>query len=508
MKLVIKIAIALTLLLSVATFAAAQSQWAPLTNGITILDQNGMPYQVPVGPVWQLRDGRVLVHEEQDNFPQNWFVLTPDAQGSYLNGTWTQVGSTDPSYGPFYFGSQLLLNGKQFVIEGGEYNNNCANGCWTNLGSIATIVPWGPITWALNSPPTGWTQIGDAESVLLADGRYMQANCCTAQNAIYNGPNSWTPTGSVNQRSNDESGFTLLPSGKVLTVDTKRAGSCGASKASELYDPTTGVWSCGPQTPVQLYNSRDEELGSAVLMYNNKVFQFGGNVVATALYDVAGNTWASGPTPPNGLDQADGPGALEPNGKVLEMLSPGLFGYPCQFMEYDPTGSSLSYTATQPDNCPPNGNSNNSDSSFYGHLMILPTGQIMFADFSPEMELYTPAAGVVAGVRPTILASSTVLRVASSNNILYGTQLNGLSENNAYGDDYQSATNFPLVRFTSVSNGNVYYAFTHDDSTHSIAPGTFMYTKFDLPPTMPAGIYNMEAVANGIPSSGIKVQVK
>src|SRR6516162_9936325 len=86
MKLVIKIAIALTLLLAVATFAAAQSQWAPLTNGITILDQNGNPYQVPVGPVWQLRDGRVLVHEEQDNFPQNWFVLTPDAQGSYLNG--------------------------------------------------------------------------------------------------------------------------------------------------------------------------------------------------------------------------------------------------------------------------------------------------------------------------------------------------------------------------------------------------------------------------------------
>jgi hypothetical protein len=100
------------------------------------------------------------------------------------------------------------------------------------------------------------------------------------------------------------------------------------------------------------------------------------------------------------------------------------------------------------------------------------------------------------------------LKLGSTNNVLYGTQLNGLSENNAYGDDYQSATNFPLVRLTDVSNGNVYYAFTHDDSTHSIAPGTFMYTKFDLPPTMPAGFYNLEAVANGIASSPVRVQVK
>ena len=57
-------------------------------------------------------------------------------------------------------------------------------------------------------------------------------------------------------------------------------------------------------------------------MYNNQVIQFGGNVVATALYNVAANTWTAGPTPSGGLDQADGPAALEPNGKVLAMPSP------------------------------------------------------------------------------------------------------------------------------------------------------------------------------------------
>ena len=188
------------------------------------------------------------------------------------------------------------------------------------------------------------------------------------------------------------------------------------------------------------------------MMYNNKVIQFGGNVVATAVYDVASNTWTAGPTPPNQLDQADGPAALEPNGKVLAMLSPGLFAGGCQFLEYNPTSNTLASTAN-PTNCP-------GDSSFVGHLMILPTGQIMFTDFSGLVEVYTPASGVVAGVAPTILAASTFLKIGSTNNILYGSQLNGLSGNNAYGDDYQGETNYPLVRLTNTQTGNVYYAFT------------------------------------------------
>lgn len=497
-----RMAIALAVLLGVVSFASAQS-WTPLANQLTITINNA-PYVVPFGPMLQLRDGRILMHEEQDNFPQSWWLLTPDAKGSYVNGTWSQAGSLDPSYGPFYFGSQLLLNGRQLVIEGGEYNNNCNNGCWTTLGSIANIVPWGPVTWTLNSPPVGWTTIGDAQSVLLADGRYMQSNCCTAQNAIYNGPNSWLPTGSVLQRSNDESGFTLLPNGTVLTVDAKNNTACGTPQGSELYDAATGVWSCGPTTPVQLYNRRDEELGAGVLMYNNKVFQSGGNVVATAIYDVTSNSWSAGPTPPSGLDQADGPSALEPNGKVLNDYSPGLFLTGCQFMEYDPTSNMLGFV--------PNGAGCPSGSSFYGHLMILPTGQIMFTDFgNSDVAVYNPAPGVVPGVAPVILAASTILKIGSTNNLLYGKQLNGLTQNNAYGDDYQGDTNFPLVRLICLANctvGNVYYAFTHDESTHSIARGTIMYTKFDVPSTIPAGKYRLVSVANGITSNAITVSVK
>jgi hypothetical protein len=141
-------------------------------------------------------------------------------------------------------------------------------------------------------------------------------------------------------------------------------------------------------------------------------------------------------------------------------------------------------------------------------MLVIPTGQIMFTDFGTSpVAVYNPVPGVVAGVAPTILASSNTLRIGSTNNVLYGTNLNGLSQGGFYGDDYQGDTNFPLVRLTSQSTGNVYYALTHDESTHSIKPGIIMYTKFDLPATIPAGLYSLQSVANGIGSNSFVVSV-
>ncbi len=486
MKLLAKLAIASTILIAFVAAAAAQT-WTPLVN------QPG----ANVGVMLQLRDGRILVHEEQSGDSTAWHILTPDSTGSYVNGTWSSGGHLQSGYSPWFFGSQVLLDGKTIAVEGGEYNNGQSK--WTTLGALGTI-SGSTITWTANSAPSGWTTLGDAESVILADGTYMQANCCTPQNALFNGPNSWTATGSVNQSSNDESGFTLLTNDLVLTVDAKADSPCGTSQGSELYDQGTGVWSCGPTLPVQLYNSGDEELGAAVLMYNNQVLQFGGNVVATAIYNVATNSWTAGPTPPGGLNQADGPAALEPNGKVLAMLSPGLFQSGCQFVEYDPVANTLTNTVN-PTNCP-------GDSSFVGHLMMLPTGQIMFTDFSGTVEIYTPAPGVVGGVAPTINPIGGSINSPSTNNVLSGSQLNGLTENNAYGDDYQGATNYPLVRLVQVAAPNgVYYATTHDETTHSIAPGTSNSTKFDVPAGLPAGSYDLVVIANGIESNTLVVDV-
>src|SRR5215813_13967390 len=102
------------------------------------------------------------------------------------------------------------------------------------------------------------------------------------------------------------------------------------------------------------------------------------------------------------------------------MLSPGLFQGCCQFVEYDPVANTLTNTAN-PQHCP-------SASSYVGHLMLLPTGQIMFTDFSGRVEIYTPAPGVVSGVAPTINTVGSSLGSPSSDNNLSGVQLNGLSE--------------------------------------------------------------------------------
>jgi hypothetical protein len=168
-------------------------------------------------------------------------------------------------------------------------------------------------------------------------------------------------------------------------------------------------------------------------------------------------------------------------------------------VEYDPNSNSLASTAN-PANCP-------ADSSFVGHLMILPTGQIMFTDFNQRVEVYTPAPGVVAGVAPLIFLGSNALHTPSNNNVLNGTQLNGLSQNNAYGDDYQADTNFPLVRLKEQATGNVFYARTHDDSTHSIAPGTAGITHFDVPAGLKPGLYDLSVVANGIESNKVTVRM-
>ncbi len=167
-----------------ASLASAQS-WQPLTNQPT----------VTVGPMLQLRDGRLLIHEEQDGNPRNWYFFTPDSTGNYVNGHFTATGQLPSNYSPFYFSSQVMVDGVHILVEGGEYN--FGSGDETNIGALGTFVPFtGDVTWVNNAPPTGWGNIGDAQSVLLKNGQYLQGSCCRHDTAIYNGPNSWTASGS------------------------------------------------------------------------------------------------------------------------------------------------------------------------------------------------------------------------------------------------------------------------------------------------------------------------
>src|SRR5882757_7730680 len=143
--------------LKAPTTAAPNSPWRLLTNQPPVLDYTDCG---PGNPIL-LTDGTVMV---QDNGCQDWWKLTPDEFGNYVNGTWTQLASLADGYSPLYHSSAVLPDGR-VIIEGGEYN--FLQAVWTNLGAI-----YNPLTntWTMVNPPTGWSTIGDAQGIVLANG--------------------------------------------------------------------------------------------------------------------------------------------------------------------------------------------------------------------------------------------------------------------------------------------------------------------------------------------------
>src|ERR1700741_3804312 len=49
----------------------------------------------------------------------DWWQLTPDNTGSYVNGTWKQLASLPAGYSPLYHSSAVLPAGR-VISEGGE----------------------------------------------------------------------------------------------------------------------------------------------------------------------------------------------------------------------------------------------------------------------------------------------------------------------------------------------------------------------------------------------------
>jgi hypothetical protein len=202
-----------------------------------------------------------------------------------------------------------------------------------------------------------------------------------------------------------------------------------------------------------------------------------------------------GPDFPDSLDIADGPAALEPNGKVLMMTSPTIFNTPATFFEWD--GSSLTEIS-------PAFNASN-DSSFYGNMLVLPTGQILFTDFF-FVSVYNPTGTYNPAWAPGIQSAPATVSPGGSY-VISGHGFNGMSQGAAYGDDQQSATNYPLVRITNNATGHVFYSRTHDHSSMAVASGALVSTHFDVPTTQEPGPSQLVVVANGIPSAPVAVTV-
>lgn len=122
-------------------------------------------------------------------------------------------------------------------------------------------------------------------------------------------------------------------------------------------------------------------------------------------------------------------------------------------------------------------------------------------------EVYNPTGTYDASWAPTITSVTTSVTRGKTYKIS-GTQFNGLSQAASFGDEYQTATNYPLVRITNNSTGHVFYARTHNHSTMGVATGsTIVSTSFDVPTAAETGASSLEVVANGIPSIPVSITV-
>jgi len=490
--------------------APTRAQGPPITSGAW----SGLAHQPPVAVnnCLLLTDATVMCQQLVTN---NWYRLTPDNTGSYVNGTWTQLASMSSAYKPLYFASAVLPDGR-VIVEGGEYD--CTSGCNANWQTQGAIYNPATNSWTAVLPPAGWTSIGDAAGIVLADGTFMLSDCCSAKNALFNANTlTWTQTGNALSGKNDEAGWTLLPNGNVLTVDAFPTNSMN----SEQYNPVTHLWSLAGTTPVSLVDNfttstfHSFETGASILRPDGTVFFVGSNPnktspgnglsgsAHTAIYNTNTSSWSAGPDIPNHDAGNDAPVALLPNGNVLMQLAPpttgSVFGSPSRFYEFD--GTSIAQVLSPSTLCP----GSCGFPSYVGGMLVLPTGQILLTEQSSLVNIYTPTGSPNAAWAPTIASVSGVL-VPGQTYTISGTQFNGLSAGASYGDDLQAATNYPIVRIVNQGTGHVFYAKTHGHSTMGVATGTAaVSTSFDVPNGIELGASNIFVVANGIASAATAV---
>jgi hypothetical protein len=546
-------------LLLAAALLAGTSLGA-LAQTVTPLPPSHLPFD---GIVYGflLTDGSILF---QGGLLQDWYRFFPDKSGSYVNGTYFNVASLPPDYIPYATSGGVLPDGRVLLI-GGEYllENQTAGLVFAFTNKMAVYDPKAD-TWTMVAPPKGWDFIGDSPWSFLADGRMLLGQKFTKKAAVLDPKTlTWTEVNTTGKDDvHAEEGFTLLPDGSVLTVNMTDYPY--AQRFIPNADPTLTQWVGAGKTPVKLPATDTNgskvihwgngqvymppgEIGPAILRPDGTVFATGAActipgpptdmnactiyspVAHTAILDLGfggpkaatvSGPWTAGPDFPNMEGAGDSYANLLPNGNVLVEANPpgitqdpltraqarlsaiqnraihpragfaaaaaasecGSLPGPWRFYEFD--GAKLAYEQSA-DFC-----------GGQASTLLLPTGEVMLNG----QAVYKTSGSFQNAWRPTITRAPISVAAGGSYEI-FGTQFNGLSQANAFGDEFQVATNFPLVRITSSSTGHVTYATSYNFSSMGVATGAMIVSaKFDVPKTIDPGTSTLEVVANGIPS--------
>ncbi len=490
-----------------------------------------------------LMDGSLLV-ERYASSTGDWWRLTPDAAGSYVNGTWTYDSSMPViggvQYAPLYYCSAVLPDGRAVVI-GGEYNYQLSGTSFTyvtvetNKGAI-----YDPHThaWTTLAPPTTG-RVGDSMCSVLATGSHkgqlaIGPNSGSAMYALDPASLTWTNLGVTGKvGSNSEEGWTLLPDGTLYDVLANGTAANGTNNLTLRYLPSQNKWVSAGVSPVLLKDTSSHETGAQVLMYNGNVFVAGAdrNSGANAVFippagstvdnqSTAQGTFLVAPAFPRKpetvappmtnctgaapnllcqLDDADAPGVVLPNGHVLMPAAPGIFNPDTYFFEYNPIDNTLN-EVVRPSNA-------STQIQYAYHMVLLPNGQVFAPTGGTLLPFYNmdPGTGPDPSWKPVIASVPHSLTPGQSYS-LSGMQINGLTEGAYYGDDYSSATNYPIVRITNRATGHVFWGVTHDRDNLNITPGnTIITTALDIPANLEPGTSDLVVIANGIASDPVEI---
>ena len=160
-----------------------------------------------LSPPQLLTDGTVLIHASCSG---NWYKLTPDVHGSYINGTWTNLA---PMHDTRYaFATAVLRDGRIFVA-GGEYGSG-----------TATAEVYDPLRNIWQSTPPAGVMFADAESVLLPDGKVLVAPAWSGTtNVIFDPATGNWLSGGNNLARQDEASWVKLPDDSILAIEASGA---------------------------------------------------------------------------------------------------------------------------------------------------------------------------------------------------------------------------------------------------------------------------------------------
>jgi hypothetical protein len=385
-----------------------------------------------------------------------------------------------------FFASDVLPNGNVYVA-GGEYGdaNHDEAELYDSLANTWTVVP------GSQAPHFNYS---DSPSEMLPDGNVLVSDSQSTYYFYIVASNVMSYGGTCGDMN--EVCWVKLPNGSIFGIDDYGG-------AAEHFNPSSAAWvQDASSTPSGAQGGDDQEF----LLANGHVLHVG-STATTAFYTPGANaasagTLVNGPNLPlvgtNQLVGGESPGAVLVTGNVLLDLAPNgggaAGGSPDYFYEYN----YLSNTFTQ--ESAPGGGTDYGSTPFANSMLVLPDGSVLFVggQNSGSLYIYTPDGPPLAAGKPVI---TSITENADGSYHLTGTGLNGISEGAMYGDDEQMACNYPLVRMTNNSSGNVYYARTYNWSSTTVQNTNTVTTEFSLPANLPAGTYSLVVTAVGNPSA-------